>query len=96
MTTGYPNYAEPFNLAQQSGAFEVRSLGDLTHKKVVVQVAPQAPVDTCRPEKMPRPVAVLGNFSWWVHPVTMVTMLILHGTLVVGTFSNHGNYANSS
>jgi galactosylceramidase len=55
---------EPFNLAQQSGSFAVTDLGDLVHGKVMTQVVTEPPVDTCLPDRMPRPVNLIGNFSW--------------------------------
>ena len=33
---------------------------------VISQMAPEPPVDTCRPEQMPRPIALIGDFAWWV------------------------------
>jgi len=32
--------------------------------KVMTQVVTQPPVDTCRPERMPRPLVILGDFRW--------------------------------
>ncbi len=64
---GYSLNAEPYNLAQQAGAFEVVESGDAAHGKVIAQMVPQPPVDTCRPERMSRPVALIGNYQWYVH-----------------------------
>ena len=62
---GYSVGEEPFNLAQQSGSFEVTSVsaaGD--GNKVMAQVVTQPPVDTCRPDRMPRPLTIIGDFQW--------------------------------
>jgi len=63
---------EPFNLAQQSGSFEVTSRAaaadddddDVRGDKVMTQVVTQPPVDTCRPDRMPRPLVIVGDFQW--------------------------------
>ncbi len=62
LTVDYTESAEAFNFAQQAGAFEVHTLNG--SQKVLVQVVPRPPVDTCRPQKMPKPVAIIGNFAW--------------------------------
>jgi len=59
-------------LAQQSGSFEVTSVAaaaaddddDVRGRKVMTQVVTQPPVDTCRPERMPRPLILVGDFRW--------------------------------
>ncbi|KAI0212868.1 Galactocerebrosidase [Lamellibrachia satsuma] len=61
---GYPESAEPYNFAQQAGSFEVTKSGSGGHGKVMTQVVPEPPIDTCRPQRMTRPIAVLGNPSW--------------------------------
>jgi len=70
---GYSVGSEPFNLAQQSGSFEVTSVSraaaadndaDVQGNKVMTQVVTQPPVDTCTPERMPRPLALIGDFQW--------------------------------
>ena len=65
MILDYTDSAEAFNLAQQAGSFEVRSLNKT--EKVLMQVVPEPPVDTCRPEKMPKPVNLIGNYKWYVY-----------------------------
>ena len=61
----YTESAEAFNFAQQAGSFEVRNLNKT--EKVLMQVVPEPPVDTCRPERMPKPVNLIGNYKWYVH-----------------------------
>ena len=65
-------------MAQQSGSFEVTSVAaaaadddnddddddDVRDNKVMTQVVTQPPVDTCRPERMPRPLVLVGDFRW--------------------------------
>jgi len=63
---------EPFNLAPQSGSFEVTSVSDTASaaadsaesNRVMTQVVTQPPVDTCRPDRMPRPLTIIGDFRW--------------------------------
>jgi len=67
---GYSVGSEPFNLAQQSGSFEVTTAdddddgGNMQGNEVMTQVVTQPPVDTCRPERMPRPLTLIGDFQW--------------------------------
>ena len=61
----YTDSAEVFNFAQQAGSFEVRSLNKT--EKVLMQVVPEPPVDTCRPERMTKPVNLIGNYKWYVY-----------------------------
>ena len=74
---GYSLGEEPFNLAQQSGSFSVTMVNaaaaaadDDDHScgrhgnKVMTQVVTQPPVDTCRPDRMPRPLVILGDYRW--------------------------------
>jgi len=75
-SVGYSVGDEPFNLAQQSGSFEVTSVSaaagddddddddDVRGEKVMTQVVTQPPVDTCRPDRMPRPLTLIGDFRW--------------------------------
>ena len=37
---------------------------DVRGDKVMTQVVTQPPVDTCRPERMPRPLTIIGDFRW--------------------------------
>lgn len=74
----FENYSvgsEPFNLAQQSGSFEVTSVSrtaaatdddddDTQGNKVMTQVVTQPPVDTCPTARMPRPLTLVGDFQW--------------------------------
>ena len=64
----YPLNSEPYNLAQQAGSFQVVDSPDLEehseHGKVIQQMVGRPPVDTCRPERMTRPVALIGNYQW--------------------------------
>ena len=55
---------EPFNLAQQSGAFEVQDSTSPIHEKVMAQVVSQAPVDTCSGGTFKHPLALIGDISW--------------------------------
>jgi len=72
---GYSVGEEPFNLAQQSGSFAVTATAaaaaddDDGHSgshgnRVMTQVVTQPPVDTCRPDRMPRPLTIIGDFRW--------------------------------
>lgn len=74
---GYTVGSEPYNLAQQSGSFEVTTASrhtaadaadagddDTQCNKVMTQVVTQPPVDTCTPERMPRPLTLIGDFQW--------------------------------
>ena len=63
--TDYTDSAEAFNFAQQAGSFEVRSLNQT--EKVLMQAVPEPPVDTCRPERMTKPVSLIGNYKWYVY-----------------------------
>ena len=64
---------------QQSGSFEVTGVtaaaatghngdddddDDVRGNNVMTQVVTQPPVDTCRPERMPRPLVIVGDFRW--------------------------------
>ncbi|XP_013401026.1 galactocerebrosidase-like [Lingula anatina] len=60
----YAEFSEPYNLAPQAGSFEIRSSSEPGITKVLRQVVPQPPIDTCLPKRMPRPIAVIGNHSW--------------------------------
>jgi len=59
-------------LSPQSGAFEVtrsrQSMADddddVGDNKVMTQVVTEPPVDTCRPERIPHPSALIGDFHW--------------------------------
>ena len=63
--TDYTDSAEAFNFAQQAGSFEVRTWNKT--EKVLMQVVPEPPVDTCRPERMTKPVNLIGNYKWYVY-----------------------------
>ena len=65
MILDYTDSAEAFNFAQQAGSFEVRSLNKT--EKVLMQAVPEPPVDTCRPDRMTKPVNLIGNYKWYVH-----------------------------
>jgi len=55
---------EPFNLAQQSGAFEIQNSTSPTHGQVLAQVVSQPPVDTCPGGKFQHPLALIGEYTW--------------------------------
>ena len=61
---GYDEHAEAYNLVQQAGVWEVHKTNDSAHGHVIRQVVTQPPIDTCRPRRMPHPVAIIGNFNW--------------------------------
>jgi len=71
-SVGYSVGEEPFNLAQQSGSFEVTVPSPIPDDdddskrgdRVMTQVVTQPPVDTCRPDRMPRPLTLIGDFLW--------------------------------
>ena len=52
------------NMAQQSASFEIIESNDISRGKVLAQVVTQPPIDTCRPDRMSRPIAQIGDFSW--------------------------------
>ena len=62
----YERSSEPYNFAQQAGVFEVHATSDPGHERVMLQMIPEPPVDTCRPERMPRPVTLIGDYAWCV------------------------------
>ena len=59
----YTLFSNANNMAQQSASFEILQSND-EHGKVLAQVVTEPPIDTCRPERMPRPIAQIGDFSW--------------------------------
>ena len=61
---GYAEHDEAYNFAQQAGCFEVEWSNDLEHGNVLSQTVPQPPVDTCLPDRMTSPVALIGNYNW--------------------------------
>lgn len=60
----YRESAEPYNIAQQSGTFEVHNTDYEGHKGVLQQMILEPPIDTCLPYPMPRPSAVFGDYNW--------------------------------
>ena len=61
---GYAEHEEAYNLVQQAGVWEVHPSNDSRHGNVIRQMVTQPPIDTCRPRRMPHPVAIVGNFNW--------------------------------
>lgn len=61
----YAEFEEAAYLTQQVGVFEVRRSTDASHGQVVRQVMINAPVHWC-PEVLTQPMAVMGNYSWYV------------------------------
>ena len=53
--------SEPYNLAQQSGAFEVH---EINGSQVMAQVVLHPPIDTCRPNAIQGPVNIIGDHTW--------------------------------
>ena len=68
--SGYPESAEPYNFAQQAGVFEVTRSSDVGHGKVMTQMVPEPPIDTCLPLRMTHPIAIIGNATWYVFFLT--------------------------
>ncbi|ESN97868.1 hypothetical protein HELRODRAFT_177504 [Helobdella robusta] len=60
---GYEPGAEPFNLAQQSGSFEVTRSSDHSRNLVLTQMVTSSPVDTCF-YKFTRPLLLIGDVEW--------------------------------
>lgn len=64
-STDYTDSAEPYNFAQQAGVFEVHTLRTAKQtNRVLTQVVPEPPIDTCKPKRMPSPVTLIGNSKW--------------------------------
>ncbi|XP_025093999.1 galactocerebrosidase-like isoform X2 [Pomacea canaliculata] len=59
----YTEHAEPYNLAQQIGAFEVLATGDPGHGKVLRQVVLHNPIQWC-PIRLVFPITLGGNSNW--------------------------------
>lgn len=63
---GYQLSQEPFNLAQQTGSFEIVQ-SDALHGKVVRQMMLQRPVAWCdadQKNKYGAAINMIGNYSW--------------------------------
>eukprot|EP00916_Digyalum_oweni_P000785 GHVL01001555.1.p1 GENE.GHVL01001555.1~~GHVL01001555.1.p1 ORF type:complete len:477 (-),score=26.76 GHVL01001555.1:847-2277(-) len=65
-TDNFESYAiseEPYNLAPQTGSFEVVA-GDAGHGKVMRQTVVLPPVAWCNADAMNKSIGMIGNFSW--------------------------------
>lgn len=62
-TTDYQLSAEPYDLAQQTGAFEVVD-SQSTHGKVVRQMVLEMPVAWCEAEGIGAAINMIGDFDW--------------------------------
>lgn len=65
-TEDFENYdisAEPGNLAQQSGSFEIVMSTD-SHKQILQQMVTEKPTSWCAAEKLNRSINIIGNSSW--------------------------------
>lgn len=63
---GNADYAlaeEPFNLAQQTGAFEIAA-GDPAHGQVARQMVLQTCVYWCQADAANKAVNMIGDYSW--------------------------------
>uniref|UniRef100_A0A0B7AM96 galactosylceramidase n=1 Tax=Arion vulgaris TaxID=1028688 RepID=A0A0B7AM96_9EUPU len=58
---GYQLHEEPYNLAQQTGSFEVHKSGS---NKFLRQMVLNAPLAWCEAEKLKKAVNVIGNITW--------------------------------
>lgn len=63
LLSDYTEHAEPYNLAQQIGAFEVLATGDPGHGKVLRQVVLHNPIQWC-PIRLVFPITLGGNSNW--------------------------------
>ncbi|XP_076461147.1 galactocerebrosidase-like isoform X1 [Babylonia areolata] len=59
----YALYQEPYNLAQQTGSYEIVR-GDASHGQVVRQMVLQTPVHWCRADTVNKSVSLIGHFHW--------------------------------
>ena len=63
--TAYKEFSEPYNLAQQIGAFEV--IATLApHKNILRQMMTEYPCAWCQAEDANKTMNVIGNSSWYV------------------------------
>ncbi|XP_055894492.1 galactocerebrosidase-like [Biomphalaria glabrata] len=58
---GYPLYQEPFNLAQQTGSYEVLSDGQT---KFIRQMVLENPVAWCDSDLHNKSISVVGSYTW--------------------------------
>lgn len=57
----YHLYDEPYNLAQQTGSFEVLRAGS---NQFIRQMVLNSPLAWCEAENLNRAVNIIGNSSW--------------------------------
>ncbi|KAJ8298792.1 hypothetical protein KUTeg_022852, partial [Tegillarca granosa] len=77
-TEDFENYdisAEPGNLAQQSGSFEIVMSTD-SHKQILQQMVTEKPTSWCAAEKLNRSINIIGNSSWYDMISTMNNIFI--------------------
>ncbi|XP_046548396.1 galactocerebrosidase-like [Haliotis rubra] len=61
---GYSEHTEPYNLAQQTGSYEIIDVGP-PHNKVVRQMVLTQPVHWCEAEgNTNRSISIIGNYNW--------------------------------
>lgn len=60
---GYAVSEEPYDLAQQTGAFEIVA-GDSAHGQVARQMVLQTTVAWCQADAANKSVNMIGDFSW--------------------------------
>lgn len=75
ITTEYNEHEEPYNLAQQTGAFEViRAEGE---GQFMRQMVTQIPIYWCASERLNMAVNLLGSQKWYdIHDMTWVDIYI--------------------
>ena len=72
--TAYALSSEPYNLAQQTGVWEVHSDVNSVNK-FARQMVLQTPISWCRPEIRDfRPVNVIGDKNWFVFFLLSMTV----------------------
>ncbi|XP_076461151.1 galactocerebrosidase-like isoform X2 [Babylonia areolata] len=83
---GYALHQEPYNLAQQTGSYEIVR-GDTSHGQVVRQMVLQTPVHWCEADTINKSLNIIGNSRWSCCTGRMVIGTCLHYTDAVRTMA---------
>jgi len=77
--TAYSLHSEPYNLAQQTGAYEVLKSTSSSHGNIIRQMVLEYPCAWCQAEKANSSISLIGNYSWYawqegIHGIIVITM----------------------